>query len=422
MSEIHHEIAVLERYMREEGQLRISALNYVRKTAFDSENTLPKGLLYECLDVLSRCVRVWFVRNVGKLHLVYSSDRSSVYQAMKTLCFARADKGFKALDPADMLDEYVKDIAHVLEKAVRDTEIPWEVLVELLDQVFPSLHSERLLKTLEVRLESLTTADYLLPKSLPVLFQLYYTHSQVSSVALDVLRKAIPAYLAVPGRKTTAVHFLIPLLTDCTRSKASIQHKLLISDLISACKGLDSCMNTHIFGGIIEGKLWEQSGDSAELIRPLLSVKVVSDMVYLCRWKWLEWLVCAGFHLSSLTVEGNEARPVVTRALRHVVTIQALPFFDIFVVESQDVFQQYIEGLTVPNQQKALQIVCLHSQNSLQCSLFLHSILAVKAPALWCVCQRRICILALIHARDGRQGAVGRLPKVLLRTVVVDYL
>ena len=334
MSEIEHEIAVLERYMRGEDQLRISALNYVQKTAFDRENTLPAHLISVCFAVLSRCVLVWFARNAGRLHLVHSEELSSVYQAMKTLCFAGAGKGFKALNPADLLAEYVRDIAKALEEAVRDAEMAWEVLAELMDQVFPSLQSESLLKALTSRIQSLTEGEYLLPKSLSVLFQLYYTRSQVTSIALDVLINAILAHLAVPGMKTKAVQFAIPLLADCARFGAPIQHKLPISDLINACEGLESTMKMYMLGGIIEGKLWEKSVNLAALIRPLLTVKVVSDVVYLCKWKWVEWLMCVGYHLSSLTVVENEVRPIVTMALRHVVTMQALPFFDIFVIES----------------------------------------------------------------------------------------
>lgn len=422
MSKIEREIAALERYMRGEDQLLISALNYVQKTAFDCENTLPVRLISVYLTVVSRCVLLWFSRNTGKLLLVHSEERSSVYQAMKMLCFAGTGKGFRPLDPADLLHNYVRDITKVLEKAVRDAEIPWEVLAELLDQVLPSLQSEQLLKALTVRIQSLTIEEYLLPKSLSVLFQLYYTHSQVTSLALDVLIDAILSHLAVPGMKTKAVQFAFPLLTDCERLGTPIRHKLPISDLISACEGLEDTMKTYMLGGIIEGKLWELNVHSVALIRPLLTVKVVSDVVYLCKWKWVEWLMCVGYHLSSLTVVENEARPIVTMALRHVVTMQALPFFDIFVIESQDVFQQYIEGFPAKTQQKALQIACLQSQNSIQCSLLLQSILAAKDPALWRICQRRISILALIYTRNRRQGAIGYLPKVLIRTVIVDYL
>lgn len=321
-------------------------------------------------------------------------------------------------DPTVLFSEYSRDMTSLLKKAVGEERTAWPVVAEMLDQVLPSLKSESLYRKLARRIESLRLEELLLPETLSVLFQFYYTRSQLACASLDVLIRAIKHHLTIPELRAKAVQLAIPLISDCTRSGTSSIHALPISDLLAVCGSLEDALKVSMLEAVLEGEVYKElHSELAVLLKPLLNAAVLRQVVHMSKWKWVEGLLGLGYRLSSLPTE-EAVKSVFTMALQNGVSMQVLPFFDLFVPGTSDSFQFYIEGFSVPHQLQALQIVCLRSKNWACASLCLQSVVQSKHPLLWGICQRRLCILALIR----RQGAIGRLPKALLRTLITKYL
>lgn len=411
----------LKRYVEEGGEL-FSALQGV----FACQSVQP----VELYRVLGKCVVVWFARHEGEVQVAHKEERSSVFQVMKRLYSTVSGKGLgdgyrqkqllikQGFEPAALLNVYTTEMTSLLKRVVKDDRTPWSVVTEMLDQLLPSLESETLYEELARRIESLSPEELLLPETLSVLFQFYYTRSRFASTGLDALISAIKYYLAIPEMKAKAVQLAIPLILDCTRAGTSSLRALPVSDLLAACGSLEDALKLSLLEAVMEGPVYTELRSELRVwLRPLLSATVLRQVVSMSKWKWVERLLSLGYRLSSFPAE-ETVQSVFALALQNGVALHILSFFDLFAPGTQGSFQRYIECSPVSSQLQALQFVCLKSRNWACASLCLQFVVLSKDPILWGVCQRRLCILALVR----RQGAIGRLPKALLRSLITEYL